>query len=87
MATYPSGVYTPATKSNGQTIQAAWFNDPDGEIAAVENALLNGIAHAVTITTGGLTVSSGGLVVSTGGASISGPSSLAALPSPAKGEE
>lgn len=59
MPTYPTGVYAPATKSNGQTITAAMFNDPDAEIIAVENALLNGIAHAVTVSTGGFTVSTG----------------------------
>ncbi len=69
MATYPSGVYSPASKSNGQTIAASFFNDPDGEITAVENALLNGIAHAVTFSSG-VTVSSGGLTVSTGNVTL-----------------
>ncbi len=46
MASYPSGVYTPASKSAGNTITAAFFNDPDGEITALENALLlTGLAH------------------------------------------
>ena len=72
MATYPGGVYSPAAKSNGQVIQAAFFNDPDAEITAVENALLNGIAHAVTISTGGLTVSTGGL-------RVGGPSTMQEL--------
>lgn len=72
MANYPSGVYAPAAKSNGQVIQASFFNDPDSEIGAIESGLLNGLQH-------GLTVSTGGLTVSTGSVNISGPSSLATL--------
>lgn len=72
MATYPTGVYAPSVKSAGQTIQASFFNDPDAEITAVEDALKNGIAHAITISAGGLTVS-------TGSVNIGGPSSLATL--------
>lgn len=73
MATYPSAVWAPGSaKAAGQTVQASWFNDPDAEIVAVEDALKNGIAHAVTISTGGLTVS-------TGSVNIGGPSSLATL--------
>ena len=60
-ASYPLSVYTPAAKSNGQVIQAAWFNDPDSEITAVENALLNGLAHPLVISTGGVTISTGGI--------------------------
>lgn len=78
MATYPTGVYAPASKSAGQTIQASFFNDPDAEITAVEDALKNGIPHAVTIA-GALTVSTGGVTVSTGSVNIAGPSSLATL--------
>src|SRR5262245_59128466 len=45
-ASYPSGVFNPATRSNGQVIQDTWFNDPSAEIIAVENALLtSGLAH------------------------------------------
>ncbi len=69
---YPTGVYAPATKVNGQVIQPAFFNDPEAEIVAVENALLNGLPH-------GLTISTGGLAVSTGSVNIGGPSSLATL--------
>ena len=72
MATYPTGVYAPASKSAGQTIQASFFNDPEAEITAIEDALKNGIPHAITISTGGLTVSTGGL-------RVGGPSTLAAL--------
>src|SRR5687767_2599647 len=72
MASYPTGVFSPAAKSGGQTIQAAHVNDLDGEVVAVESALLNGIAHAVVISTGGLTLS-------TGSFNAAGPSSLATL--------
>jgi hypothetical protein len=72
MATYPGGVYAPASKSNGQVIQPSFFNDPEAEITAVEDALKNGIPHAVTISTGGLTVS-------TGSVNVGGPTSLATL--------
>ena len=78
MATYPSGVYAPVSKSAGQTIQASFFNDPEAEITAVEDALRNGITHAVSIA-GALTVSTGGLTVSTGSVNLGGPSSLATL--------
>lgn len=71
MATYPTGVYAPASKSAGMTVQASFFNDPEAEITAVEDALKNGIQHAVTVASGGLTVSSGGLRV-TGASSITG---------------
>lgn len=66
MATYPGSVYAPASKAAGNTIQASFFNDPDAEITAIEDALKNGVQHAITIATGGLTISTGGLRVSGG---------------------
>src|SRR3990167_9533954 len=45
MANFPGSVYSPATKTAGQTITAAFFNDPDGEIAAIETGYLNGTAR------------------------------------------
>lgn len=71
MASYPGGVFSPAVKNSGQTIAAAHVNDLDTEVAAIENALLNGIAHALTLQAG--------LTVSTGGLRVGGPSSLAAV--------
>lgn len=48
MASYPSGAFAPASKSSGQTIQAAHVNDVQAEITAVETALLTGgLAHAL----------------------------------------
>jgi hypothetical protein len=84
VATYPTGVYAPASKSAGQTIQASFFNDPDAEITAVEDALKNGIPHNVSITgtlavAGATTISTGGLTVSTGSVNVGGPSSLTTL--------
>jgi hypothetical protein len=78
VATYPSGVFTVPTRVIGQTIQASWFNDPNAEVTAIEDALKNGITHPVTIA-GAVTISTGGLTVSTGSVNISGPSSVATL--------
>lgn len=69
---YPNSVYAPAAKANGQVIQPSFFNDPETEIIALENAAINGFPHAITISTGGLTVS-------TGSVNFAGPSSLATL--------
>lgn len=49
MATYPTAPYSPASKSAGQTITSAFFNDPDAEITAVETALLGTLQHDVTV--------------------------------------
>lgn len=46
-ATYPAGVVSFTTKTAGQTIQSAHINTIQAEITAVENALLNGLAHIV----------------------------------------
>lgn len=69
---YPSGVYSATPVSNGQIIDASRDNAQDAELTALSNGLLNGIAHAVTVSTGGLTVS-------TGSVNIGGPSSLATV--------
>lgn len=45
MANFPASVYAPAVKAAGQTIAAAFFNDPDGEITAIEDGYLNGTAR------------------------------------------
>jgi len=47
---YPTSVFAPASRSNGQTIDAAHTNDLQDEVAAVENALLGTITHSVNIT-------------------------------------
>lgn len=45
MANFPDSIYSPASKSAGQTITAAFFNDPDGEITAIETGYINGTAR------------------------------------------
>jgi hypothetical protein len=72
MASYPIGIYAPSPVSNGQVIDAGRDNAQDAEITAIQTGLKNGLAHAVTISTGGLTVS-------TGSVNIGGPSSLTTL--------
>lgn len=44
MASYPNSVFSPASKSNGQTIDASHINDLQGEVVAIEEGLLNGSA-------------------------------------------
>jgi hypothetical protein len=44
MANYPTSVFNPASRSNGQSIDASHMNDVQGEIAAIEDALINGFA-------------------------------------------
>jgi hypothetical protein len=55
-ASYPTSVKAFSTRNAGDTIQAAHVNDLQDEVTAIENALLNGISHAVAITGGALTV-------------------------------
>lgn len=47
VATYPSGIWSPSTRSDGQTIAASWFNTIHDEIVAIETALIDGFAHVV----------------------------------------
>lgn len=72
MASYPGSIKSFSARSAGQTVGSAHINDIQDEISAVETGLLSGLAHAVTISTGGLTVS-------TGSVNIGGPSSLATV--------
>lgn len=50
MASYPTSVFNPAIRSNGQTIDAAHVNDLQGEVTAVENALLGTITHSLNVS-------------------------------------
>ena len=45
MPNFPASVYNAALKSAGQTIAAAFFNDPDAELNAIEDGYLNGTAR------------------------------------------
>lgn len=47
---YPTSVFSPATRSDGQTITAAIVNDIQAEVTAVENALLGTITHSVNVS-------------------------------------
>lgn len=76
MATYPGGVKTFTAKQDGIDYpQASHINDLQAEVTAVEDALINGISHAVTLEAG-LTVSTGPVVVGQS-LSVAGGSTLA----------
>ena len=46
MADYPTSAFNPATRSAGQSIASAHMNDVQGEIRALELALISsGLAH------------------------------------------
>lgn len=47
---YPTSVFNPAVRSNGQTIDAAHVNDLQTEVTALETALLGTITHSVNVT-------------------------------------
>lgn len=47
---YPSNVFSPAVRSNGQTIDASHVNDLQAEVTALETALLGTITHSVNVS-------------------------------------
>lgn len=51
VASYPSSIKSFTTRVDGQTIVAAWFNEIQDEVVAIETALLDGFAHAVKPST------------------------------------
>lgn len=61
MASFPTAVFSPASKSNGQTIEASHVNDLDGEVVAIESGYLNGTArlNSSNSTLANLSVSGG----------------------------
>ena len=90
---YPTSVFSPAARSNGQVIDASHINDLQTEVTAIENAVLGTITHSINISgastlaslhvTGNSTVA-GSLVVSgntalAGGFNVAGVSTLASL--------
>lgn len=50
MASYPTGVFSPSARSNGQSIDASHMNDVQGELTAIENALLGTITHSLNVS-------------------------------------
>ena len=76
MASYPSAVKSFASRSAAQTIASAHVNDLQDEVNAIEAGLLNGLAHNLTISTGGLTVSTGATTLG-GSLSVAGGSTFA----------
>lgn len=46
-ASFPSSVHVFATRTNGQTIAASWFNDIQDEVVAIETDILSGFANTV----------------------------------------
>lgn len=78
MPSYPGSIFAPASRSNGQTIDASHVNDLQDEVVAVETGLLNGTARlnssnstaANLSVTGGSTLNN--LQVSTG-STFAGP--------------
>lgn len=76
---YPSGVFSPAVRSNGQTIDASHVQDLQDEVTAVETALLGTISHGLSVA-GGSTFTSLQAGASTfASVSVSGGSTLASL--------
>jgi len=53
---YPTSVPSFTNKNAGDVIQPAHVNDLQTEVTAIENGLLNGVSHALTLS-GGLQVS------------------------------
>jgi hypothetical protein len=47
---YPTSVFSPSARSNGQTIDASHVNDVQTELTAIENALLGTITHSVNVS-------------------------------------
>lgn len=47
---YPTSVFSPASRSNGQTIDASHVNDVQAELTAIENALLGTITHSLNVS-------------------------------------
>jgi hypothetical protein len=87
MASYPTSIYSPASKSAGQTIQASHINDVDAELTAIEGGILNGTARlnsshstvAALSVTGGSTLATLQAGASTVTTFVAGASTLASL--------
>lgn len=53
MASYPSSVKTFTTRIAGDTIQPGHINDLQDEVNAIEDSLINGLDHVLTVSTFG----------------------------------
>lgn len=78
MANFPNSVTSFPTRSAGQTITASFFNDPQDEIAAIEDGYLNGTArlNSSNSTVANLSVTGGSTFATL---SITGGSTFGAL--------
>lgn len=47
---YPTSVFNPSARSNGQTIDASHVNDVQNELNALETALLGTITHSLNVS-------------------------------------
>lgn len=70
MASYPTAPKSFTTKASGDVVQAAHVNDAQDEIAAVEQGLLNGLDHHVSLTAGKRLTFAGTSTTGTTGPSI-----------------
>lgn len=84
MASFPTAVFSPASKSNGQTIDPAHVNDLDNEMVAVQSGLLNGTArlNSSHSTLAALSVSGGSTLadVTVTNLNVTGGSTFASRP-------
>lgn len=53
-ASYPTAVKAFTSKNTGDVVQATHVNDLQDEVTAIENALLNGLAHVLTVSAFGV---------------------------------
>lgn len=84
MPSFPTSVFSPASRSNGQTLDASHVNDVQDEIVAIEGGYLNGTArlNSSNSTVANLSVAGGstfagpvtcssGVTISSGGLTVS----------------
>ena len=75
---YPTSVPALWSANTGDVVQAAHINDLRTEVTNLADGLLNGLQHALAISTGGLTVSTGNAILGQS-LSVAGGSTLASL--------
>lgn len=79
MPSFPDAIFSPASKNNGDTIQAAHVTDLDAEVVAIEQGLRNGTAplNSSNSTLTALVVTNGSTLTTL---SVSGGSTFASRP-------